>query len=125
MIWLQVSRPLKISATWPAGKASPESHSGSRSQDKSSVPSDRFQRLTHAAADHLVIVNQKGASRGRAANAGQCLDELGAVYRLHKIVGSTKRITTVLLVNDRHQYDRDGCQGRIALDGGKHRFSAG
>jgi hypothetical protein len=30
--------------------------------------------------------------------------ELDTVYRLHKIVGSTKRITTVLLFDDRHQY---------------------
>src|ERR1700738_5016194 len=44
-------------------------------------PSDRLQRLAHTAADHLVIIKQKGASRGRGANAAQARNALGTIDR--------------------------------------------
>ena len=87
----------------------------------SHLPADRLQRLAYAAADHVVIVDQKDASRGRAADAGQRLHELGAVDGLYQIVRRTQRVTAVLLFDDRHQNHRNACQRRIALDGGKHR----
>jgi hypothetical protein len=50
---------------------------------------------THAASDHVVIVDEKGAALGRAANTGQRLKEFNAIDRLPRAtsVGSRGRIS--------------------------------
>jgi hypothetical protein len=84
------------------------------------LPADRLQRLPHAAPHHLVVVDQKYAARARAADVSQRLHKRGTVDRLHQIVGCAERVTAVLLVDDRHQYHRDTCELRVALDRGQH-----
>src|SRR5262245_53570087 len=85
------------------------------------LPPDRLQRLPYTAADHVVVVDQKHASRGRAADIPQRLHELGTIDRLHQVVRRSQRVAAVLLVDDRHQHHWNACQLRITLDRSQHR----
>src|SRR5262249_36079371 len=50
------------------------------------LPPDRLERLPYAAADQLVVVDQKYVSRGNATNVPQRLHELGTIDRFHQVV---------------------------------------